>query len=227
MGVASCRSIFLLSNVVFNHASVSPRFGFRFAIGFRPVVVCVVGFHPDLRPSPARPSPARPRAPLAPHSPSLSFGFPTQQLPLPLLPFFHLFALGDPVDGYRRFLDPKVSSPLLSLSLSLSLSLPFPLPRACPWPLARASLHGPRPPAARLRPPRRARPRPPGVWTLAPAARPPWPRGTAPGPGSLAPYPGSARPLPVAARRPCSSRQRGPAARPVPSRARSPSVRDV
>jgi hypothetical protein len=74
MGVASCRSIFLLSDVVFNRASVSPRFRFRFAIGFRSVVVCVVGFRTGLRPSLARPDPARPglarpRAPLAPHPP--------------------------------------------------------------------------------------------------------------------------------------------------------------
>jgi hypothetical protein len=95
MGVASCRIIFLLSDVVFNHASVSPRFGFRFAIGFRSVVVCVVGFRPGLRPSSTQPSPARPglwpRAPGAPHPharplPLYLILFPAQQPPLPLSP---------------------------------------------------------------------------------------------------------------------------------------------
>jgi hypothetical protein len=44
MGVASCRSIFLLSDVVFNRVFASSRFGFRFAIGLRLVLVRVVGF---------------------------------------------------------------------------------------------------------------------------------------------------------------------------------------
>jgi hypothetical protein len=71
MGVASCRSIFLLSDVVFNRVFNSSRFGFRFAIGFRSVVVRAMGFRPATRPNPARPSPACPwpRAPGAPASP--------------------------------------------------------------------------------------------------------------------------------------------------------------
>jgi hypothetical protein len=51
-----------LSNVVVSRVLVSFRFRFRFAIGFRLVVVRVVVF--DLRCGPARPGPAR--APLAP-----------------------------------------------------------------------------------------------------------------------------------------------------------------
>jgi hypothetical protein len=76
MGVASCRSIFLLSDVVFNRVFVLSRYGFRFAIGVRSVVACVVGFYPGPRPSPARPG-----APLALVSPLC---------PLPSLPFSHL-----------------------------------------------------------------------------------------------------------------------------------------
>jgi hypothetical protein len=56
-----------LSDVVVSRVFVSSRFGFRFAIGFRLVVVRVVGFDP--RGGPAQPSPARTgsaRAPLAP-----------------------------------------------------------------------------------------------------------------------------------------------------------------
>jgi hypothetical protein len=51
-----------LSDVVVSRVFVSFRFGFRFAIGFRLVVMRVVGFDP--RSGPARPGPAR--APLAP-----------------------------------------------------------------------------------------------------------------------------------------------------------------
>jgi hypothetical protein len=94
MSVASCRIIFLLSDVVFNRVFAWSRFGFRFVIGFRLVVVRVVGFCPVVRPNPVHPSPARPgpgpRAPgalplpmrppsllsLSPHS-----IFPAQQLP--------------------------------------------------------------------------------------------------------------------------------------------------
>jgi hypothetical protein len=44
MGVASCRSIFLLSDVMFNRVFVLSRCGFRFSFGLRSVVVRVVGF---------------------------------------------------------------------------------------------------------------------------------------------------------------------------------------
>jgi hypothetical protein len=58
-----------LSDVVVSRVFVSFRFGFRFAIGFRLVVVRVVGFDP--RCDPARPGPAQfgPRAPGAPCPP--------------------------------------------------------------------------------------------------------------------------------------------------------------
>jgi hypothetical protein len=52
MGVASCRGIFLLPDVVSNRVFVLSHFGFRFAIGFRLVVVRVVGFRPVAQPSP-------------------------------------------------------------------------------------------------------------------------------------------------------------------------------
>jgi hypothetical protein len=52
-----------LSDVVVSRVFVSFRFRFRFTIGFRLVVVRVVGFEPrcdPARPSPAQPGPARP-----------------------------------------------------------------------------------------------------------------------------------------------------------------------
>jgi hypothetical protein len=72
-----------LSDVVVSRVFVSSRFGFRFAIGFRLVVVCVVGFDP--RCDPARPNPAQsgPRAPGAPA--------PCAR-PLPLVSFSHLIS---------------------------------------------------------------------------------------------------------------------------------------
>jgi hypothetical protein len=125
---------------MFNRASVSSRFGFRFAIGLQSVVVCVVGFRPGTRPSPARPGPARSSVPLAPPTPhvcplSLSLiWFSHASTPSPFLPpLSHLFALGDPVDGYRRILDPKVSLPLPPSSRALSLGRVPSLPRR-PWP---------------------------------------------------------------------------------------------
>jgi hypothetical protein len=81
------------------------------------MVVRVVRFYLDPRPDPAQPSPACSLAPLVSRAATSS----------PFLPLLsHLLALGDPVDRYRRILDPKVSSFPLSLSLSLpplSLSL--------------------------------------------------------------------------------------------------------
>jgi hypothetical protein len=117
MGVASCRSIFLLFDVVFNRASVSPRFGFRFAIGFRSVVVCVVGFRLGPRPSPARHDLAQPDwalgyAPLAPHTPHAPplslIWFSRAATPSPFLPpLSHLFALGDLVKVIAVFWIPR------------------------------------------------------------------------------------------------------------------------
>jgi hypothetical protein len=115
------------------------------------------------QPDPTQPGPARPRVPLAPTPPCAPplplshLVFPRSNslsLSLSSTSLSHLFALGDPVDGYRLFLDPKVSSPLLSLSLPLSLPFPF---RACvpAWPSAPGGAasapqrSGPRPPAMR------------------------------------------------------------------------------
>jgi hypothetical protein len=72
MSVASYQIIFLLSDVVFNRVFAWSRFGFRFVIGFRPVVVRVVGFCPVVRPNPVRPdqtqlSLALAHVPLAPY----------------------------------------------------------------------------------------------------------------------------------------------------------------
>jgi hypothetical protein len=116
-----------------DRTSVSLRFGFRFAIGFRSVVVCVVGFRPGPQPSPARPDLGR--APLAPPPlicapPSLSHfvSRPTTSShlsPIALPPLFHLLCPRcDPVGGCRDHPSPKVSPhlplsfPLLSLLLS-------------------------------------------------------------------------------------------------------------
>jgi hypothetical protein len=61
---------------------VSFRFGFRFAIGLRLVVVRVVGFDPWC--GPARPSPAR-SSPRAPGVPAHSMRAPLPQIRLPHL----------------------------------------------------------------------------------------------------------------------------------------------
>jgi hypothetical protein len=133
----------------------------------------VVGFRPGPQPDPAQPGPDPGRAPLAPHTPharapftlylilcfprSNSLSLSSTSLPPPC-------PRCDPVDGYRRLLNPKVSSPPLS-------SLP-PSPSLFPGhaPLSPTALH-PHPTAP----------------TVAPL-----PRGPMPFPGSLAPSPGSA-----------------------------------
>jgi hypothetical protein len=177
MGVASCRSIFLFSDVVFNRASVSPRFGFRFAFGFRSVVVCVlwasVPARDPTRPSPARLGvpPARPWRPTPPCAPSLSLShliFPrNNSLSLSSTSLSHLFALGDPVTIFAGFWIPRWAPPPLSLPpLSLPCVSPcfFHPPRACPCaavptpsvrdPLAPTRRGRPGPLGARLRAPR-------------------------------------------------------------------------
>jgi hypothetical protein len=147
----------------------------------------------------------------------------------------HLFALGDPVDGYRRFLDPKVSSPLLSISPSPS-PFPFPAcvhcpPRACP-----CTALGPRrtrswSPGGAALPSQRARPSPPrGAAPSPPARAAPSPQAVQPRPPARAAPtpPAHAAPDPRGAVSLASARGSRPlAARPARSRARSPSVRNV
>ena len=147
---------------------------------------------------PTKPDPARPGAPTPPCTPpSLShFGSPrnnslsSTSLPSPC-------PRCDPVDGYRQFLDPKVSSPLLSLSL------PFPLPcaRPCPHPHARVPARGLAAWLASAWPPRRG-PRgtaPGGSSRHDPAV---WPLGATPwrGPATRPPGGSPRRGLTVAAR---------------------------
>jgi hypothetical protein len=143
------------------------------------------------------------------------------------------------VDGYRRFLDPKVSSPLLSLSPSLPPLSPYlhvptsSPPHAC-VPVARL----PGPPHARSSLAPRTRPSRP------PAARRPWPlacgrprpiarRAWRPGLGAWPPGPLAAR-HPGPRRQPSRAPSRAPWQRPLGLRhglrgpgTRSPSVRDV
>jgi hypothetical protein len=60
-----------LSDVVVSRMFVPFRFGFRFTIGFRLVVMRVVGFDPrcgPTRPSPAWSGPRAPGAPCPPHA---------------------------------------------------------------------------------------------------------------------------------------------------------------
>jgi hypothetical protein len=138
MGVASCRSIFLLSNVVFNRTSASFWFSIHdfLSIGGR----ACSGFPAR---GPARPlarTPGAPPPPCTPTSLYLIF-FSRATTPSPFLPpLFHLLCPRcDPVDGYRRLLDPKVSSPSTlppSPSLSLGAWTPAPAPQcADPRPL--------------------------------------------------------------------------------------------
>jgi hypothetical protein len=78
MGVASCQGIFLLPDVVFNRVFVLSCFGFRFAIGFRSVVVCVVGFRLAAWPSQARPWPRAPGTPPPPVPPPPAASCPSR-----------------------------------------------------------------------------------------------------------------------------------------------------
>jgi hypothetical protein len=54
MSIASCRIIFILSDVVFNRMFAWSPFGFCIVIGFQSVVVRVVGFCPAVQPNPVR-----------------------------------------------------------------------------------------------------------------------------------------------------------------------------
>jgi hypothetical protein len=207
MSVASCRSIFPLSDVVFNCASVSPRFGFliRNWIPISGRSCCGLLSRPTTQPGPAR-SRAHPH----PHAPPLSHFVSRAATPSPSLPpLSHLHALGDPVDGYHRIFDPKVSS-----SHSPSPS-PFPFPACVPAPPPPRGAASWSLPLARSLPGSRsaAFPVPSRAASPPPAARLPGPSCAA----SLAPTRG---PLPVAARRGCPSRL----ARRVPVRVASARV---
>jgi hypothetical protein len=122
-----------------------------------------------------------------------------------LPPLSHLFALGDPVDGYHRFLDPKVSSALpLPLSLPLPPLSPFPACVPILFPLS------PRPCA---RPGGAAHPSA-ALWCGSPwhgpVARPPAARPGVPSRRGLAAWPPSAAPRRLARR----DLLRGPVVRP-------------
>jgi hypothetical protein len=191
MSVASCRSIFLLYDVVFNCASVSPHFGFRFAIGFLSVVVCVVDFCPSLA--------------LA-HTPLLSFSHFVSRVAIlsPSLPPLSLppRALGDPVTVIVGFWIPKVSSPSPFPLPSLHASLPFPHPT----PPARVPAASPARPAPSSLAQWRGLPRSPDAATR---PRPGFPHGSAaPALGSVAPRRG-----------PCPARGPSRLAQRVPTRA--------
>jgi hypothetical protein len=149
MGVASYRSFFLLSDVIFNRTFVSFRFGFQFTLGFRSMVACVMGFCPGPHPSPARPGlaqsglaldarPLRPTPPMRVPPPlSLSQLFSrattSSNLSITLLPpLLHLLCPRcDPVSGCCDRASPKVSP--TSLSLSLFPSSPFSSLSRRPW----------------------------------------------------------------------------------------------
>jgi hypothetical protein len=169
-------------------------------------VCCGLPSRPATQPSPTHPSPSWPwpRAHGAPHpplrTPSLSLiWFFRAATPSPFLPpLSHLFALGDPVDGYRWILDPRVSSPLpFSLPPSPSLprervapvsalhhvapAAPCPCPSAWPSPLPRRGTRPPTPAPQRGS----AAPAPPLPRGMRPPVRPT--RLAAPGVAGVAP----------------------------------------
>jgi hypothetical protein len=204
MGVASCRIIFLLSDVVFSRVCCLVSFRILFhELDSDPWLCVPRDFDPWC--GPARPG-LGPRAPGAlplSHAcaPSLSLiwfsrAATSSPPPLSLSPWCPRF-------WRRRSPDlvPEVSSPPLSLSLLLPLPFFFPPvatcarlaqlpcgPRAGPWQ---------RSPAAPAR-----SPRPPGVLPRARPSRPHvWPH-ACPRAAPARPLPGGARPVPGVAARP-------------------------
>jgi hypothetical protein len=174
-----------LYDVVSNRAFVLFRFLIRDLNSVRGKRERVVGRRPDPRPRRA------PGAILPPPPLSLSFSFPTQQLPSPSLP--PPLALGGiPVSGCHRSSSHEVSSPSLPLSSPSSFpppTRPCPAPpaaRPCPVPPG----HEPLSEAPRSRAP---------VWRPQPRAPAPARR---PAPGSPLPWRGGpppTRPAPDAA----------------------------
>jgi hypothetical protein len=157
MYVASCRSIFILSDVVYNRAFVSFRFSVRDGSAW-----------PMVRPTPAQPR----RAPgaLPPCAPSLSFLF-SQQLPSPSLPPLSTSPCPrwDSSERLPPLVEPRVelpiSSPLLSLlptSPARPLAAPSPA-RAWPCPPTAAPDAAPVRRGSCTTPPRRGPQRGPGA----------------------------------------------------------------
>jgi hypothetical protein len=198
MGVASCRSAFLC---LMSRVRLVP-FRFWFTIGFRLVVMCVVGFDP--RCGPAQPGPAR--APLAPCAipirapppspdPFVSFDFSRAVTSLSL---FHLSlsphgALGFGVEIAGIWIPGGEFSPSPSLSLS-RLSLPFFSPAR---PARRLGPHAPcaaSRPRARRAPGRAPSPTPSCAVAAARPRRVPLP---APAPAPRPPRPPRARRRPT------------------------------
>ena len=142
MGVASCRSIFLLSDAVSNRVFVPFQSSIHNLDSIRGKRVRAEGFSPGSRPRLSRGStqpsltPGVNLAP-SPHAPPLShFLFPRSKFTLPL---FHLSSIslalgGIPVSGCHRSSSLEVSSPSLFLSSPSSPSPAHPcsVPRARP-----------------------------------------------------------------------------------------------
>jgi hypothetical protein len=142
MVVASCRSIFLLSDVVSNRAFVSFRFSVRDLNAIRGKRVRAVGCQPGPQPGPVRgvapPRPTQPRRaagalPPPMHvPPSLSFLFSRATTSLSLSSTSPCLG-GIPVSSCCRSSSPKVSSPSLRLSSPSSVPPPQPCsPAAAP-----------------------------------------------------------------------------------------------
>jgi hypothetical protein len=176
MSVASCRIIFLLSDVVFSRVCCLVSFRILLRGLNSDLWLCVPrGFDP--RCGPAQPSPARPGSahlgPRAPGACALPMRAPSPLVfsPHSILPSNNLLLSHLSLSPWRprfwRRWSPEFGSPrwapLPSLLLSLPLSLP-PLP--CARPLLIPCVRAPLQPLAR--------------GSLAPPARPSWPRRRAP-----------------------------------------------
>jgi hypothetical protein len=212
MVVASCRSIFLLSDVVFNRVFVSFRFSIRVFLSISGRAHSGFSVWPAARPATRVPDPAQPLAPPPPpmSAPSLSLShFRFQRINF-ISPLFHLsstsFAL-----GVIRWMVVAIVEPRGELPPS---PLPLPPSPACPLPG-----HASPSPVAPSLVPSRALPRPARrPWRRAPGRAPPG-RTSSPG-RALIPWPrvvSRPRARPLAAR--VVSRPRAPGALPRSMRA--------